>query len=195
MTQPPQTDLVPESPESPEKEKPFPENFQGPSSGVNGEQSTLIPKVPQGAYQKPLAPTGTLLELVNAELRGNLDPAGVEALRSDPSAWLNVLYRALANVKDQIERKNEEMNRELASPKRSAGYEHKAKAHKSWMTRVRYFERILKKKISEVRKLVLDDDVKLILLDGITLNPTKPEDIKAWQARAEKALREQGKLQ
>lgn len=131
---------------------------------------------------------GTLLELVNQDLGGKLDEAGALALRSDPRRWLGVLYGTLRSVDGQIEARDSTVERELERESRGPGFDEKRKRHAAWKRRAVYFRRRVLDRISYVRELMPEDDLKALLLEGTAIDVNNSSAVRDWQERARRVL-------
>lgn len=153
----------------------------------NGTKAeTALARVPR----LPSAPTEIeqLKELVDLDLRGKIDNDGLLALQSIPQYWLSALYAVLRDVQDQVAYRDGLIERELGSPDRDPAYGERRARYQAWRRKVQHFGRCVQQRINQVRLLIPEGDLRLMLSDGARLDPGDSAAIRTWQARVQRAL-------
>lgn len=156
-----------------------------------GEQAVATPGGPS-ALNAPSANGAPnvqqLLDLVNADIRGQITTGDRERLTGDPQRWLGVLSSVLRSVRDQIDERGRLLETELARPERSVSWSEIKKRHGEWLRKARHFERLVEVRTTEVRRLLPSDDLYALLHDGTSLRPDDAAGVASWQVRARRAL-------
>lgn len=129
-----------------------------------------------------------LVDLVSKELRGGLKPAELLILQENPQQWLGLLGVVLADLRNQISDRSRRFEIELGRPQRSADWIEVERAHNAWMRRARFFERLVQVRLTDLRRLVPQDDLHALLVDGCELDGADAHAVKAWQDRVRKVL-------
>lgn len=143
---------------------------------------------PADVAEARLSPPGSLLDLINRDLRGQADESDRLALRSNPGVWLSALYSTLHSLDDQIKDRDAAMDLELKLPDRSESFRDRLREHRSWRSKVIHFRGLVQFRIQQVRELIPHDDLKRLLHDGSMLDPEDPDAIRAWQKKIRQTL-------